>query len=581
MPTPDSTASLAARFLALSLLLFTTPAQAGGPYSAGWREPTLRSPHWPSWSHEHWVWENEGTEESAYQLVDDYLRRGIPVSALIIDRPWDVAPSNFTPDPNRYPHLGALIAKLHAREVKVMLWAVSILNQKAPEFAEAKARGYFLNGGRLVPWWGGKGGMLDYKNPEAVAWWHSRMNQVLDLGIDGWKLDGTDPFSIYASVNGPISLARSLDIWKEYQKAYYTDFWQYSKARTGKKFVITARPVDSFNSPYLPRTLDPFYSFAPYEVSFAGWVGDQDGNWGGLRAAIANMKESAKRGFLSFGSDTSGFRSSGGMRDPELFVRWTQLSAFNGVFENGGSGEHRPWLYGPEVERLYRRYARIHHALVPYIFSSAAWAFENRSSLYKNLDEVGAGEPGKWDFLLGPAFAVAALDSPGGLRRVRLPQGEWLSFFHPEAPIQSSGLVAAPSLDEYPVYVRNGSIFPMRNIRDLGPFSSPDEKEGTELNVILFAHGEGDSFPVYRDENSGGLLAYRAEGDRAIKFQAEGLDNLGWLRLRGSRAERPGQLRVQGRAISAGAVKPAEGGGWWIPLAGCRGARRCEADIEW
>lgn len=578
MPFP---AFLPALLSALFLLLCAPPALAGGPFTAGWREPSLRSPHWPSWSHEHWVWENEGTEDSAYQLVDDYLQRGIPVSALIIDRPWDVAPSNFTPDPNRYPHLGALISKLHSRQVRVMLWAVSILNSQAPEFAEAKAKGYFLNGGRLVPWWGGKGGMLDYKNPEAVAWWHSRMNQVLDLGIDGWKLDGTDPFSIYASVNGPLSLAGSVALWKDYQKAYYTDFWSYSKDRTGKKFVITARPVDSFNIPYLPRTLDPFYSFAPYELSFAGWVGDQDGNWNGLRAAIANMKESAKRGFLSFGSDTSGFRNSGGLREPELFVRWTQLSAFNGVFENGGSGEHRPWLYGPQVEGLYRRFAKIHHALVPYLFSSAAWAFENHASLYRNLEHLGAGTPGKWDFLLGPNLAVAALDAPGGLRQVRLPEGEWLPFFHPEAPLPAARFASAPPLEEYPVFIRNGSLFPMKNFRELGAFSSPDAADTDDLNVLLFAKPGQDSFPVYLDEGEGGTLAYRMENERALTFQATNVARLRWLRVRAPSPNALRKIQVQGQSVPPAGIASSPGNAWWIPLSACRGSRQCEVRLEW
>ncbi len=39
--------------------------------------------------------------------------------------------------------------------------------------------------------WHGEGGLLDYTNPEAVQWWHSQMDNVLSLGIDGWKVDGT------------------------------------------------------------------------------------------------------------------------------------------------------------------------------------------------------------------------------------------------------------------------------------------------------------------------------------------------------------------------------------------------------
>jgi hypothetical protein len=34
----------------------------------------------------------------------------------------------------------------------------------------------------------------DYTNPDAMKWWHSQMDAIIALGIDGWKCDGTDPF---------------------------------------------------------------------------------------------------------------------------------------------------------------------------------------------------------------------------------------------------------------------------------------------------------------------------------------------------------------------------------------------------
>lgn len=39
-----------------------------------------------------------------------------------------------------------------------------------------------------------RGTHIDYDHPEALEWWHKQMDQILDLGIDGWKCDGTDPY---------------------------------------------------------------------------------------------------------------------------------------------------------------------------------------------------------------------------------------------------------------------------------------------------------------------------------------------------------------------------------------------------
>jgi len=32
-----------------------------------------------------------------------------------------------------------------------------------------------LNNGKTIKWWHGKGGFLDYTNPEARDWWHSQL----------------------------------------------------------------------------------------------------------------------------------------------------------------------------------------------------------------------------------------------------------------------------------------------------------------------------------------------------------------------------------------------------------------------
>lgn len=48
-----------------------------------------------------------------------------------------------------------------------------------------------FNKSALVKWWHGDGAFLDYSNPDALQWWQKQEQGVLDLGVDGWKLDGS------------------------------------------------------------------------------------------------------------------------------------------------------------------------------------------------------------------------------------------------------------------------------------------------------------------------------------------------------------------------------------------------------
>lgn len=481
--------------------------------------PKLISPYWPQWSHEHWVWENEGTEDSAQTMVEDYLSRDIPVSALVIDRPWDTTPSTFVPDPARYPNLQELINNMHDKNIKVMLWSVPILNEIAPEFEMAKKNNFLVNGARTFKWWGGRGALLDYHNPKAVEWWHSRMDIPINMGIDGWKLDAGDPYIIFASEKsdwkgGLWALASILKInkkainrWNDYRTNYYTDYWKYTNQATGKKTVITARPMDMLEGTSFQ------FPFAPREVSFAGWVGDQEGNWSGIKIATANMKESVKRKFLSFGSDIAGFKSAdnipaSGLRDEELFIRWTQMSAFNSVFENGGSGEHRPWMYSSQVEDIYRKFTKIHQSLVPYIYSSTAWANENGHSVYVNIEDLGV-KPKKsryWDYLLGPNIFVAVIDEAKSTRQINFPPGEWVPWFQPHMVVPGKSMKMGHALDEYPAYIRNGSIIPLLD---------PDKKDITAW-IFPTNNVSSASTPIYYEDKHGGSISYILSGKRMI-----------------------------------------------------------------
>ncbi len=57
--------------------------------------------------------------------------------------------------------------------------------------------------------------------------------------------------------------------------------------------------------------------------------------------ALNNLLRSAWAGYVSFGSDTGGYRCCGSPdkthgRTRELLLRWAQMNALMGLFENGG-----------------------------------------------------------------------------------------------------------------------------------------------------------------------------------------------------------------------------------------------------
>ena len=146
--------------------------------------------------HSQWIWLYTGTstQDEHIAYLTEYNARDLPVGVVNIDAGWATHFNSFIWNTVRYPNASALVDAVHAQGARITFWLTSIINTDSENYAEAFENNYFLNDGKTVNWWLGVGSLLDYTNPYALQWWNAQMDRILDLGIDGWKLDGTDPF---------------------------------------------------------------------------------------------------------------------------------------------------------------------------------------------------------------------------------------------------------------------------------------------------------------------------------------------------------------------------------------------------
>jgi alpha-glucosidase (family GH31 glycosyl hydrolase) len=235
---------------------------------------------------------------------------------------------------------------------------------------------------RPIEWWHGKGGLLDYSNPNAVTWWHQQMDKVLDVGIDGFKCDGTDPYILEYSLTGGALGYNDVKInYTDYAHMYYRDFLSYTRLKRSiapntDAGLIMSRPVDCL----IDGPSKGCWGYSPRDVMYSGWVGDDDSTFNGLRGCLRKVIYSAWLNYANYGCDIGGYRGNSNSLNKELFIRWFQLSAFLPLMENGGGGEHRPWMYDDETVKLYRQYVTEHHRLAPYFHTIGAYAIEKQLS---------------------------------------------------------------------------------------------------------------------------------------------------------------------------------------------------------
>jgi alpha-D-xyloside xylohydrolase len=285
--------------------------------------------------------------------------------------------------------------------------------------------------------------------------------------------------------------SKGLVSWTRYKKQAYGDFFRYTREKLGNDRVISARPADDFLDIGVPL------QFTSRDVNFAGWVGDQDHSWEGLRAALDSLFLASLHNHVSSGSDIGGFRSGKtGEHDPpkDVFIRWAQLGAFCPVMENGGGGEHRSLMYDAATTAIYTKFALLHHALIPYIYSQAAYSYERRLPTMRPT-------AGKYQYLLGDDILVAPMVEAGDERTVVFPAGEWIYLFD-ESKIYRQGVEKLTfPLDEFPVFIRKGAIIPMQGA-------------GEDFITVHIYPAEGSrQFGFYEENKPGVMLSYTKDGD--------------------------------------------------------------------
>ncbi len=377
--------------------------------------------------------------------------------AIIIDSPWATGYNTFEWDPALFPDPVGMIDALHADGVKVFVWIVPAINVEETElYAYAADRDWFMRRDdddpdpEVIDWWKGEGSLIDYWNPDAMDWWHGLMDQVLDMGIDGWKCDGLD----YSSVFAPYSPAAGRKVERlEYSHAYYRDMHDHTREVLGPDRVNTTRPVDNYGG----DIGGDLVAFTPKDILWAGWVGDQDATFEGLQAALLNFYWSSDYGYVNFGSDIGGYREDGAFgeigRGPEVFTRWAQLGAFSPIMENGG-GNHEPWIVGDETTTdIYRRFVELHHSLIPYLMDQGAAAFDADEPLMSFLTKDD------YTYLLGPDLFVAPMLESGTSRTLTFPAGDDWVYLFDDTKSYSGGSTETLDvpLSEFPVFLRADS----------------------------------------------------------------------------------------------------------------------------
>ncbi|MEZ4295976.1 MAG: glycoside hydrolase family 31 protein [Polyangiaceae bacterium] len=521
------------------------------------------APHTPRWAFEPWISKDISDGPDTYAFVQGFEDRDIPVGAVVLDSPWETNYNTFTPNPTRYPEFPKLVSDMHDRGVRVVLWITQFVNSTSydleeggdsytnpsPRFDEGYECGFYVNDGDEYNWWKGKGASLDFLNPKAAAWWHAQQDQVLDAGIDGWKLDFGDSYV----KSDTVKTAQGEIPHQEYAESYYRDFLAYGSLKRGKDFTTMVRAWDSSYG-FVGR----FH--ARPEHAPVCWMGDNRRDWVGIADVLDSMFRSAKGGYVVLGSDIGGYLDHDDLDllGPEIpldatnFMKWTALGGLSPFMQLHGRANVTPWTFPEkpdEVVAVYRYWSKLHSELVPFFFSLSEEAYAGAPVIVRPVGEE-KDWPGDYRFALGDAFLVAPLLDGTGVRDVPLPTGtKYYDWWSPDTDPLDGGqtLTAydATASERIPLFVRQGAIIPLEVSDEVTGLGTAASKGA--LTVLVYPDSQSTTFPLHdTDGQLTSIEAAAGAGGFTVKLSRGPRDTLVRVRVESA----PASITVDGAAAT-------------------------------
>ncbi len=363
------------------------------------------------------------------------------------------------------------------------------------------------------PWWG-MGGMVDWTNPEAGAYWHDLKREALiDAGVIGHWTDLGEPEMYdpdawyYGIVDDYIPLQRQADIHNLYNLLWSQSVYEgYLRNGHDQRPFIMSRSGTS----------------GAQRFGVVTWSGDIGSNMTSLNAQMIVQANMSLSGMDYFGSDIGGFHRGGLETDGNIDTLYTQWFANSSLLDLPvrphtenlcNCKQTAPDRIGDMESNLAN--IRLRYSLIPYLYSLAHRAYLYGEPVYPPLVYYYQTDPVTRTIadekLIGADLLVAqAAGYDLTERQVYLPDGDWYDFYT-NTLLTSAGeeFGSFPLYQDgrfqLPIFARAGALIPQMYVDEFTMNSEGLRSDGSirdELIVRVYASPEATDFALYEDDGT-------------------------------------------------------------------------------
>ncbi len=467
----------------------------------------------PVWSFGLWLSSSFTTsydEDTVNSFIDGMAEREIPMSVFHFDCFWmkENEWCGFEWDPDMFPDVEGMLARLHAKGLKVCVWINPYLGQHSPVFDEAVEGGYLLKrpNGDIWQWdlWQGGCSVVDFTNPEACEWYKGKLIKLMRQGVDAFKTDFGEriPTDVaYYDGSDPVRMHNYYTYL--YNKLVYDTI---AEERGEEEAILFARSATVGGQKF------PVH-----------WGGDCNSTYVSMSESLRGGLGLTLSGFGFWSHDIGGFE---GTASPDVYKRWLAFGLLSSHSRLHGSNSYRvPWLFGDEAVDVCRTFSKLKNSLMPYLYAKAVEAHETSIPMMRAMllefDEIGCEDLDR-QYMLGDALLVAPIFRADGDVDFYLPEGTWTHLLTGERVLSHGGWRREHyDFFSLPLYVRENTILPIGSHTDRPDY---DYLDGLELRIYALADGkcaervicDTEGIPVLKAvaERNGDVITVTLSGSR-------------------------------------------------------------------
>ena len=425
-------------------------------------ELTGKSPMPPLWSFGTWMSRiTYFSEKEGYDVAKNLRKYKIPADVIHFDTGWFETDwqCDYVFAHSRFSNPEKMVKDLLDDGFHISLWQLTYFTPKNKYFKEIVDKGMNVkNANGEMPY---EDAVLDFSNPQTVAWYQDKLAGLLKIGVGAIKVDFGEaaPFNgFYASGKGGL-----------YEHNLYP--LRYNKA--------VAEVTDRVHNEHIIWARSAWAGSQRYPIH---WGGDAANTDIGMQGTLRGGLSLGLSGFSFWSHDIGGFVQKS---PEELYRRWLPFGFLTSHSRAHGAPPKEPWLYNESFTKAFRESAEMKYKLMPYVYAQAKNCTEKGLPMVRALFVEFPDDPGAWlvedQYMFGNDMMVAPMMENGTERNVYLPVGKWIDY--QSGKVYQSGWNKIPA-GHIPavILVRNGAVIP-----HIALAQSTDKMDWSKLELSVYS----------------------------------------------------------------------------------------------